>query len=595
MAIVKDEMVWDLSQLVQSIDSSSIKKTLESMDAEAEKVRRRYRGKIGNLEAKEILELLEMKDAYTLKFEGAVKYCLLKYYADSTDDIAKELNDAVRRATVSVNQKLAFIDIELGKLLAKNPSMVNNSLLTEYKHYLERILRRVPHMLSEIEESLVIIKDKNGISSWEMLQSDWLSTRTFDIEIEGKMQTLPYGRIVGLYESPNRDLRKRANKIVYEKLGKDEIIWASALRSVCDDHMQMCELRKYPTAMTQSLIDNDVDQKAINSLMNTIENNVGLYQRYLKLKTKLMGLKKLANYDIVAPLPNSPDMNYGWEEARKEIIDAYNEFDEQIGQWVKEMYKLRHIDGAIRKGKTSGAFCSSWLAGKSAYILQSFNGRIGDVYTQAHELGHAFHAYLGSRAQKPSNLEVGSCIAETGSIFGELLLTERLLSKAETKEERQAILANILDEFGMAAFQVSARVFFEQSLYDAIRKGKFLDGETIAKLWVSARNKIYGTTIDWLDVMKWEWTMKSHYYLANYRFYNYPYVFAQLFVFALYKLYKEQGKSFVPKLKKLLASGSSKSPSELSAELSFDITQATFWEKGIKQAEEFIDMLESTL
>jgi oligoendopeptidase F len=593
--MTENEMVWDLSQLVENTEPTSIRKKLESMVAEAEKARDAYHGKIGSLDAKGLLELLEMKDAYILKFEGVIMYCRLMYSADSTDDVAKQLNDATRRAYMKVGQALAFIDIELGKILAENPSLITDPVLAEYKHYLERIVRRVPHMLSETEERLIIMKDKNGIDSWGMLQSDWLSTRTFNIEIEGETKTLPYGKIIGLYQSPDRDLRKRSNQTVYENLGKDEIIWSSAIRAVCEDHLRMCELRKYPTPMTQSLIANDVDQQTIDSLMRTIENRVGLYQRYLRLKAKLICLDKLANYDIVAPLPNAPHMDYDWKEARKEVVSAYIGFDEEMGGWVDEMFERRHIDGEVRKGKSSGAFCASWLAGKSAYILQSFNRRVGDVYTQAHELGHAIHAYLGSRAQKPSNYDIGSCIAETGSIFGELLLTERLLSKAKTKEEKQAILANILDEFGMAAFQVSARVFFEQSMYDAIKRGEFLDGETVAKLWVAARDKIYGDSVNWSDVMKWEWTMKPHYYMANYRFYNYPYVFAQLFVFALYQLYKEQGESFIPKLKGLLAAGSSKSPRELGAELGFDITDETFWEKGMKQAERFIGMLEENL
>jgi oligoendopeptidase F len=592
--MTENEMVWNLSHLVESTDPASIQKTLGSMVAEAEKVRNMYYGKIIGLDAKGLLELLELKDTFVLKFEGVAKYCRLMYSANSTDDVAKQLNDAARRASMKAEQALAFIDIELGKLLAGKPSLVTDPLLTEYKHFLERILRRVPHMLSETEERLIIAKDKNGIDAWQMLQGDWLSTRTFDIEIEGEKKTLPYGQIIGLYQSPNRDLRKRSNQVVYEDLGKDEIVWASAIRAICEDYLRMCELRKYPTPMTQSLIDNDVDQKTIDSLMNAIKKNVGLYQKYLKLKAKLMGLNKLANYDIVAPLPDAPEMNYGWSEARKETVDAYRDFDGEVGGWVDEMYARRHIDGEVRKGKRSGAFCSSWLAGKSAYILQSFNGRMGDVYTQAHELGHAVHAYLGSRAQKPSNYEIGSCIAETGSVFGELLLTERLLSKAKTKEEKQAILATVLDEFGMAAFQVSARVFFEQSMYDAIKRGEFLDGETAAKLWVAARDMIYGGSVDWLDVMKWEWTMKPHYYIANYRFYNYPYVYAQLFVFALYQVYKEQGRSFVPKLKRLLAAGSSRSPRELAAELGFDVTDEAFWEKGMKQAERFIGMLEET-
>ena len=593
--MTENEMIWDLSQLVENTEPTSIQKKLESMVTEAEKARDVYHGKIGSLDAKGLLELLEIKDTYILKFEGVIMYCRLMYSADSTDDIAKQLNDATRRAYMKVGQALAFIDIELGKVLAENRSLITDPVLAEYKHYLERIVRRVPHMLSETEERLVIMKDKNGINAWGMLQSDWLSTKTFDIEIEGETKTLSYGKIIGLYQSPDRDLRKRSNQTVYENLGKDEIVWSSAIRAVCEDHLRMCELRKYPTPMTQSLIANDVDQQTIDSLMRTIEKNVGLYQRYLGLKAKLMGLDTLANYDMVAPLPNAPDMDYDWKEARKEVVSAYIGFDEEMGGWVDEMFERRHIDGEIRKGKSSGAFCASWLAGKSAYILQSFNQRVGDVYTQAHELGHAIHAYLGSRAQKPSNYEIGSCIAETGSIFGELLLTERLLSKAKTKEEKQAILTNILDEFGMAAFQVSARVFFEQSMYDAIKRGKFLDGETVAKLWVTARDKIYGDSVNWLDVMKWEWTMKPHYYIANYRFYNYPYVFAQLFVFALYQLYKEQGESFIPKLKRLLAAGSSKSPHELGAELGFDITDETFWEKGMKQAEKFIDILEENL
>ncbi len=593
--MTQSEMIWDLSQLVDNTDAASIQKTLDLMVGEAERLREEYHGKIQSLDAKGVLGLLQTKDTYALKFEGVSKYCHLMYAADSTDVVAKQLNDAVRKTSVKVGQALAFMDIELGKLLAKKPRLTKDPVLTEYQHYLERILRRVPHMLSEAEERLVIVKDKNGINAWEMLQNDWLSTRTFDIEIEGEKKTLPYGKIVGLYQSPDRDLRKRSNQIVYEDLGEDEIVWASAIRAVCEDHLHMCELRKYPAPMTQSLIANDVDQQTIDSLMDTIERNVSLYRRYLRLKAKLMGLDKLANYDLVAPLPDAPEIEFGWREARKEVVESYLGFDEEIGGWVDEMFQKRHIDGQVRKGKMSGAFCASWLAGKSAYILQSFNAKMGDVYTQAHELGHAIHAYLGSRAQKPSNYEIGSCIAETGSIFGELLLTELLLSKAKTIGEKQAILAWILDEFGMAAFQVSARVFFEQSMYEAIKRGEFLDGETVARLWVAARDKIYGDAVSWLDVMRWEWTMKSHYYMANYRFYNYPYVFAQLFVFALYRLYKEQGASFIPKFKKILAAGSSKPPRELAAEFDLDITDEQFWQKGMKQAEEFIDMLEETI
>ena len=591
----EDEMVWDLSQLVRSTDPALIKDELSSRAAEAEEFHRKYHSEIANLDAQGLKEFLEAKDTFTLKCEGVVKYCYLLYSADSTNSVAKELHEAVRKAEVKIDQALAFIDIKLGELLARKPLLVQEPLLKEYKHFLEKILRRVPHMLSEVEEQLIITKDKNGVFAWQILQSDWLTTRTFEIEIDGEKKSLPYGKIIGLYQSPNRDLRKRANQVVYENLGRDEILWASAIRAVCDDHLQLCKLRKYSTPMSQSLIANDVDQQTIDSLLKTITGNVDLYQRYLKMKAKLMGVEKLSNYDLAAPLPETPEMKYSWKKAREEVVDAYTEFDKEVGYWVDEMFEKRHIDGEVRNGKESGAWCASWINGKSAYILQSFNEKIGDVYTQAHELGHAIHAYLGTRSQKPSNLEIGSCVAETGSVFGELLLTERLLKRAKTKEEKQAILANVWDEFGMAAFQVSARVFFEQSMYDAISQGRFLDGENVAKLWVEARSKIYGNSVDWLDIMKWEWTMKVHYYMANYRFYNYPYVYANLFVFALYKLYKEEGNAFIPKLKRILAAGSSRSPRDLAAELGFDIREESFWEKGMEQAREFIDLLERTI
>ena len=219
--MTSEEMIWDLSQLVtNNIDPASVRQQLDSMTSEAQKIRERYHGKIAALDGKGVLELLEVGDSLYLRYEGAVKYCLLMYSADSTNENAKQLNDAVRRAMMKTEQATAFIDIELGKLLSEKPQLVKDPALAEYKHYLERILRRAPHMLTEAEEQLVILKDKNGIKAWENLQSDWLSTRTFTMEIDGEKKVMPYGEIIGYYQNPNRELRKQANQVVYESLGK---------------------------------------------------------------------------------------------------------------------------------------------------------------------------------------------------------------------------------------------------------------------------------------------------------------------------------------------------------------------------------------
>ncbi|MCX6649386.1 MAG: M3 family oligoendopeptidase [Candidatus Bathyarchaeota archaeon] len=590
-----EEMRWDIAQLVESTDPEKIEARLDEMVVEASGFAGKYRGKIKALDAAGLRALLEARDAFSLRYEGAMEYCSLRYSADSTDAVSKRLNEAVRKAGNKAGQALAFAEIEMGDLLKAKPGLVTDPRLGEYRHFLERIVRRIPHVMTEELEKLTISKDQNGVSAWSQLQGDWLSTRKFKIVVDGVEKTMPYGEIISLYQSRDRALRREANRVVYDGLGRDDIVWASAIRGVCGDHLQMCEWRKYPSPMTQSLIDNDVEQGAIDALMRVMEAGVGSYRRYLLLKAKLMGLKKLGNWDIVAPLPGAPEKKYTWDESRREVVAAYADFDPEWARWVDEMYGRRHIDGEVRNGKRSGAFCASWLAGKSAWVMQSFNGQMGDVYTQAHELGHAVHAYMGGRYQKPSNYEIGSCIAETASVFGELLLTDRLLAEAKTKAEKRAILATVLDEFGMAAYQVSARVFFEESLYEAIKGGKFLDGETVSGLWTAGRDKIYGDAVEWLPEMKWEWTMKLHYYIPNYRFYNYPYVYAQLFVFALYRLYKEQGKAFVPKMRALLAAGSSRSPTDLAKEIGIDITEEDFWRKGIQQFEAFVDQLEATI
>ncbi len=582
---------WDLSQLVENAETNHIIDSLREMVAEAETFGNKYRGRIADLEPEGLLKMLERRDELFLRFEGAVKYCHLSYAANSTTLEAKQLSEAVRKAQTEAGQSLAFMDIELSRLLQEKAELIDEPSLKEYKHLLERTAAMAPHLLSETEEKLIMAKDQNGVDAWSQLQMDWLSTRMFTITLDGVESTMPYGEIIGFYDDPRRDLRKRSNEVVYQHLGKDEIVWASALRSICSDHLLMCQRRNYHDPVDPSLLYNDVPRKAIEALMRTVVKNVGLYQRFLKTKARLLGIERLGSWDLRAPLAANGGF-FTWDDSRKMVLSSYSQFDAQFANWVEDMFDRQRIDAEIRKGKTSGAFCSNWSAGESAYVLQSYNGRMNDVYTLAHELGHAIHSYLCTRAQVPSNQEIGNCIAECGSIFGELLLTEDLLKNAKSDEEKKTVLAAVLDGFGIATFQVSARYFFERSLYEAIESGKFLDGETISSLWVEARDRIFGDAVDWLPEMNWEWTMKPHYFMANFRFYNYPYVFAQLFVFALYRLYKEQGEAFIPKFKKLLAAGSSESPAQLGADLGFDIRTEEFWQKGMDQAKEFIDQLD---
>ncbi|GAG03585.1 unnamed protein product, partial [marine sediment metagenome] len=260
-------------------------------------------------------------------------------------------------------------------------------------------------------------------------------------------------------------------------------IFSTALRNICSDWMKITKRRNYESPMHHSFIFNDTNQVIIDNLMKVIEENVEVYQRYLRLKAKVMKLSKLTCADVVAPLEAPSMKKRSWDEAKELNLEAYGKVDDDFEKFVSDMFDRNHIDAAVRRGKRNGAYCASWYNGKSAFILQSFTGTLSEVYTLTHELGHAIHDYLASNNQSYFNLHPGYTVAETASTFGELLMVDLLLTKAESKDEKMAILADVLDNAGQAAFQVSGRVFFEQSLYEAIENGENLDGPTISKYW----------------------------------------------------------------------------------------------------------------
>ncbi|HUT81360.1 MAG TPA: M3 family metallopeptidase [Candidatus Bathyarchaeia archaeon] len=589
------EIAWDLSEVFPNINDPSIDKAIENIQKAAENIAEKYPGKIINFSASELLTLLQEYEEYLIESRSLGMYARLSYAANMTLSETQKLNDQVSKLGAELNKKLAFLSLEIGKLLNSKPSLINDSILANYKHYLERIIRAVPHQLSEIEEQLIIEKDQYGINAWQQLQSKWLNTRLFEVEVEGVKQKLPYGKANGLFPHKDKATRKSANQEIYCLLKNDGEIFSSAMRSIFNDWLNVTKRRKYDSEIHSSLIANDTEAKIIESLLKTIDEGSHIYRRYLKLKAKLLGLTILDNYDIPAPLPNAPDIKYDYEKAKEITIEAYSKFDADYAFAIKDMFTLNHVDASPRFGKRNGAFCSSWYKGKTAFMLQSFNDSLDGIYTLAHEMGHATHDYYFAREQTILNSTMPMIVAETASIFGELLVTDLLLSKAQTKEEKMSIICQVLDGAGMAAFQVTARAWFEQDLYDAIKQGEFLDYPTISNYWTKNRDRIYGDSIEWLDVMDAEWTMKGHYYMSNFRFYNYPYVYGQLFVYALYQRYIDEGKVFVPKFKKALAAGNSISPKEIGELFGLDVTDPEFWKLGIKRFEYFVDELEKLM
>jgi oligoendopeptidase F len=595
VTIKEQEITWDLTVLFPSVTDPSVFRAIEEAKIFADDFENKFRGKIGNLNPSELLECLREVENFDVKSGDVSLYASLCFSANMTLPEVQALNDRVSKLEAMLGKQLAFFSLELGALLKSKPQLVNEPVFINYKHRLERILRRVEHQLSEVEEQLIIEKDQFGVDAWGELQSKWLNTRTFEVAVLGEKKTLNYGEANGLLSHPDRATRESANRSIYGLLGKDGEIFASALRNICNDWVTISKRRKYSSPMESSLLNNDTQQEVIDRLLNAVENHAGAYRRYLKLKAKLMNRPTLGNHDIVAPLPDAPELKFSFQEAQHLITEAYSRFDPKYANAVKEMFNKNRIDASPRFGKRNGAFCASWYRGKSAFILQSFNGTLSDVFTLAHELGHATHDYYMSRSQTVMNTNVPSIVAETASIFGELLLTDLLLENAKSDAQKKAVLCLVLDEAGMTTFQVAARVWFEQALYASIQKEEYHDYKTICNHWTVARNRIFGEAVTWLPEMEAEWTMKPHYFMANYRFYNYPYVYAQMFVYSLYERYLKEGKAFVPKLVRALSAGGSVSPVEIGEITGLDVKNPEFWNGGLKVFERFIADLEKVI
>ncbi|MFX1573748.1 MAG: M3 family oligoendopeptidase [Promethearchaeota archaeon] len=593
----ENEITWDLTEIFASYDDPRITDTINRLSKSADDLIRDYKGKINNTDfnSQKLLELFEKHENFQADLNEIKLFTNRLYSANMTIPESETLKNRVEDFETKISKDLAFLELEVAKFVDKNPNVINDQILTNYKHKLEKIKRAYPHYLSEVEEQLILEKDQYGIKAWSNLQSKWLNTRKIMVNVEGEDKELSYGEANALLTHPDRKTRISANKSIYGLLGKEEYVFSSALRSICGDWIKNSKRRKYDSPMHNSLLVNDTTQEIIDNLMKSIEEGVNIYRKYLYLKAKILKLPILSCADVRAPLPIAPHKKYSWEQAKELAIQAYEKFDTEFATIVKEMFDKKHIDASPRKGKRNGANCASWYKGKSAFILLTYTGKLNEIFTLIHELGHAIHDYLAIEEQTYYNIHPGYTVAETASTFGELLVTDLLIERADSKEEKMAILAHVLDEAGQGAFQVSARVWFEQDLYRAIERGENLDGKTISKYWCAGRNQIYGDSVEWFDEMDWEWTMKPHYFIPNFRFYNYPYVYAQLFVYALYQTFKKEGKEFVPKFKKLLRAGGSLAPEELGDIVGLNITKQDFWELGLKQYEDFVNQLEGLM
>ena len=262
------QVTWNLTELFPSITSPKIEEAITQATAEANEFERKYRGKISDLTPKGLLGCFREVEAFEAKFGNVALYSSLTFAADMTQPQAQALNDRVDKLNAKISKQLAFYSLELGKVIKANPKLIDDPALANYRHMLQRVLRRVEHQLSEVEEQLIIEKDQFGVNAWEELQSKWLNTRLFEVIVLGEKKTLSYGEANGLLPHPDRATRESANRSIYGLLGKDGEVFSAALRSICNDWVSVSKRRKYSSPMESSLLNNDTEQVIIENLLS---------------------------------------------------------------------------------------------------------------------------------------------------------------------------------------------------------------------------------------------------------------------------------------------------------------------------------------
>ncbi|NHI82843.1 MAG: hypothetical protein EAX81_00880 [Candidatus Thorarchaeota archaeon] len=588
-----NNMSWDLSQIVNGASPDEVHDMLQETIEEAESFSRKYMDEIESMNPHALKMFIDEYEQLYARFMDLNLYCRLSFSANSQDRISIQLRQWGEEARRKFEQIEKPLYIRLGKVAHESPDLLENAALARHRHWLEKLAAWLPYRLSDDEERIIVSKDLYGIFLFEELRQTWVSRKKYEVEIDGEKKILPYSSLSALRSNPNRNIRKMASAMEYKSLHDDGLLHAYALRSICADHFSMTKRRGMPSSMTQSLLDQDVDEKTIESLLSAIKNTAGKYREFLRLKGRVLGLEKLAGFDVIAPMTVKSDWSLEWPMAKKMVIDAYSSFDEEMGTIVKNMFDGKRVDAASRVGKRSGAFCTYWFHAKTSFIQTTYDNSLSDIFTLTHENGHAVQGHYALHAQSVLSRSPGHCMAEMGSVFGELLLSERLLSLAESREQKIETLGELLTRFFYIVYYVGVRAFFEKKVYEAIEAGKVIDADAACILWSEARREIFGETVDWAeaDYIDYEWARIPHFYKPNFRFYNYSYCFAQMLVFALYETYKQEGSTFVERFKKLLSKGGSQSPHDQLLEFGYDISDPAFWELGTKQAERFLSDL----
>ncbi len=571
---------WDLSDLYSGIDDPQIESVIKELLEKADNFDKKYRGRINTPGLTPEFLLSAIKE-YELIMQESAKpgaYAGLIFSADSKNPKHGAFLQKIESQILEIGQKLLFFGLELSNLDETIlRQMAENPLLKNYKHYLYENLSWKPHRLSEAEEKILNDKDLSGRSAFERLFEEEMASSKFSIEIGGETKQLSQPEILHLLYSPNRSLRQKAAESFTLGLKENLRRLTFIFNTLVYDKSINDKYAKFSTPEANRHLSNEIDQKTIDVLNGAVTDNYGIARDFYDFKKETLNLDILYDYDRYAPISQS-EKRVPFKKAKQIVLKSFGEFSPRFFGIAKEFFDKKWIDAALKDGKNGGAFCFPISPDAHPYALLNYKSGIKDVKTLAHELGHAIHGRL-SQEQTYLNYGHTLTLAETASIFSEMLVFDKLKNSLADNKEKFALYVSTIEEMFAAAFRQISMYRFEKELhFNRREKGELLP-EEINTMWRKTQKEMFGDSVKLTENYDIWWSYIPHFVRSP--FYVYAYAFGQLLTLSLYAKYKNGESGFEEKFINLLKSGQSKSPQELLAPLGINLEDKNFWQEGI--------------
>ncbi|MEW6263687.1 MAG: M3 family oligoendopeptidase [Thermodesulfobacteriota bacterium] len=578
---------WDLSDLLPGPETPETDSLFKDLEDRTTALEGRRSGLTAGLSAADFIDLLEGMELLARGLNRLYGYAALKFAENTDDQAAQAFLARVEDFSARIQNRLLFFEI-WWKNLDRETAERLLAVSGDRRYWLETMRRFKPHTLTEPEEKIINLKDVTGRSAWQTFYDQLTGRFVFRLALDGEVREITRGELMVYARHPDPALREAAYRELYRVYGADGPLLGRIYQTLIRDWKnEQLDLRRHASPMSARNLVNDLPDESVGVLLEVCRENAALFQRYFRLKAARLGLPSFRRYDLYAPVTKA-ERRYDFDQAVRLVLESFRDFDPALAGQAKLVLEKGHLDSQVRPGKRDGAFCASLLPGQAPWVLLSFQGRLDDLATLAHELGHAVHALLAA-GHSLYTFEAPLPLAEMASTFGEMLLMDRLRIETSDADFRRDLAFRLLDD---AYATISRQAFFslfEAKAHDLTGRGATVD--ELASIYLEDLKVQFGPDVEVGDEFRWEWVSIPHFYHTP--FYVYAYAFGQLLVLSLYQRYRRDRQSFKPEYLRLLAAGGSRPPVSLLAEAGLDVREASFWREGFQLLRAWLEDLET--